>query len=134
MHVVVWLGVRRYSDAMLRDIITSGEIGAAIKLRRKELGLSQEQLAERVGVSYQQVQRYENGSSTLNVENVQRIARALALPVTAFFASTSEQYAPETLAPFWSPEEKTLLRHFRDISTSSDKTLAISVLRRFAKK
>lgn len=119
---------------MSRDIITSGEIGAAIRMRRKELGLSQEQLAERVGVSYQQVQRYENGSCTLNVENVQRIARALAVPVTVFFEPSSAQAMPEPVAPIWSSEEKTLLRHFRDLSTSSDKTLAISVIRRFAKK
>lgn len=119
---------------MPRDIITSGEMGAAIRARRKELGLSQEQLAERVGVSYQQVQRYENGSSTLNVENVQRIARALAVPVAAFFPASGEQGEPGVVAPFWSPEEKTLLRHFRDLSSPSDKTLAISVVRRFAKK
>ncbi|HQB38788.1 MAG TPA: helix-turn-helix transcriptional regulator, partial [Deltaproteobacteria bacterium] len=68
---------------MPKEIITTGEIGALIRKRRKELGLSQEQLSEKVGVSYQQIQRYENGGSMLNVENLQRVANALAVPVTS---------------------------------------------------
>lgn len=119
---------------MPRDIITSGEIGAAIRKRRKTLGLSQEQLAEKVGVSYQQVQRYENGSSTLNVENVQRIAGALGIPVTAFFEEGGAQAGAESAAPFGSSDEKNLVRHFRELSASTDRKLAISVIRRFAKK
>lgn len=119
---------------MPTDIITSGEIGAAIRKRRKELGLSQEQLAEMVGVSYQQLQRYENGHSMLNVENVQRIAKALNVPVTAFFTPTQPQTVAEPSLPYASSEEKTLLRHFRDLSSKSDKHLAISVIRKIAKK
>lgn len=121
---------------MLKNIITSGEIGAKIRIRRKELGLSQEQLAEKVGVSYQQVQRYENGSSTLNVENVQRIAHALGIPAVALLAGGDSQVVaePDTLsaASFWSSEEKAVLRLFRQLPTPADKKLVISVIRRFA--
>ena len=123
---------------MPRDIITSGEIGAKIRKRRKELGLSQEELAEKVGVSYQQVQRYENGSSTLNVENVQRIAHALGAPAIAFLGVDNSQVMAEPVAPgassFWSSDEKVILRLFRQLPTPADKKLVISVIRRFAKK
>lgn len=119
---------------MQSDIVTSKEIGAAIRKRRKELGLSQEQLAEKVGVSYQQIQRYENGSSMLNVENVQRIAKILIVPATSFFTLNQEQVVAEPSLPYESREEKLLLRHFRDLSTNADKHLAISVIRKMASK
>ena len=119
---------------MSADIITSGEIGAAIRKRRKELGLSQEQLAEKVGVSYQQIQRYENGGSMLNVENVQRIAKGLNMALTALFETTQPQTVAEPLLTYASSEEKLLLRHFRGLTTKSDKQLAIAVIRKMARK
>lgn len=119
---------------MPTDIITTREIGAVIRKRRNELGLSQEQLSEKVGVSYQQIQRYENGGSMLNVENLQRIAKALAMPVTSFFEPTQPHIAAEPVTPYASPEEKLLLRNFRDLAARSDRQLAITVIRRLAKK
>ena len=117
----------------ITDIVTTSEIGAIIRSRRKELGLSQEQLSENVGVSYQQIQRYENGSSMLNVENVQRVAKALDIPVTLFFScSGSTQVGESVHSP--SPDEKTLLRYYRELEGETDKRLAIRVIRRFAKK
>jgi len=43
------------------------EMGEKIKFRRQEIGMSQERLAEILDVSYQQIQRYENGRNRLNV-------------------------------------------------------------------
>ena len=73
-----------FSVMETRGIRTSKDIGGLIKKRRKELGISQEGLAETLGVTYQQVQRYENGTNRLNVENIQLIAKALSVPVTLF--------------------------------------------------
>ncbi len=115
------------------EIVTSGQIGAIIKLRRKELGISQEKLAESVGVSHQQVQRYENGLSMLNVENVQVIADILKLPVTLFFTSSDTAQVDESIQ-FPSSDEKTLLRYYRELDGETDKRLAIKVIRRFVKK
>lgn len=123
-----------YDAAMPTDIITSREIGAVIRKRRNELGLSQEQLSEKVGVSYQQIQRYENGGSMLNVENVQRIAKALAIPAASFFDVDQPHISAEPTTPYASSEEKTLLRNFRDLTAKTDKQLAINVVRRLAKK
>jgi transcriptional regulator with XRE-family HTH domain len=118
---------------MPTDIVTTREIGIIIRNRRKELGLSQEQLSEKVGVSYQQIQRYENGSSMLNVENVQRVAKVLDMPVTLFFSCSDSAQVGET-AQYPRPDEKTLLRYYRELDSETDKQLAIRVIRRFAKK
>lgn len=91
--------------------------------------MSQEWLAEILGVSYQQVQRYENGKNKLNVENLQTIADALAVPVTSFFTSDYLQITAEPSTPYASSEEKTLLKYFREISGKSDKQVVIHVAR-----
>src|SRR3990170_1732551 len=83
--------------------VKSGKIiGAGIKARRKELGLSQEKLAEALGVSYQQVQRYENGTNLLSTDKLQIIAKALEVPVSYFFKEPKEvtiTAAPKTKSP-----------------------------------
>jgi len=52
-------------------------LGAAVRLRRKTLGISQEALAEQCGVSFQQIQKYENGANRISFSRLVQIARAL---------------------------------------------------------
>jgi transcriptional regulator with XRE-family HTH domain len=114
--------------------ITSIEIGAALKQRRRELGISQEKLAEILNVSYQQVQRYESGVNKLNVENIQLIAETLSVPITFFFSSDYEQTVAEHQSPYISAEEKSLLAYFRKIKDKNDKQMVINVARLAAKQ
>lgn len=60
-------------------------IGAIIKARRVELGLSQQALANIIGVTFQQVQKYEKGSNSLNATRLVDFANALKIPVATFF-------------------------------------------------
>ena len=119
---------------MPTDIVTTREIGVIIRNRRKELALSQEQLSEKVGVSYQQIQRYENGGSMLNVENVQRIAKALSIPVTELFECTADSIADDYALPTSTLDEKTLIKHFKQIENNSDRQAVVQVARRLAAK
>jgi len=52
-------------------------LGAAVRIRRRSLGISQEGLAEQCGVSFQQVQKYENGANRISFSRLVQIARAL---------------------------------------------------------
>lgn len=52
-------------------------LGAAVRIRRKTLGVSQEALAEQCGVSFQQIQKYENGTNRISFSRLVQIARAL---------------------------------------------------------
>lgn len=122
-----------YSARMEQNFITSKEIGDVIRRRRRELGISQERLAETLDVSYQQVQRYENGSNKLNVESIQNVAAALAVPVAYFFESADHTSVAELSTPYQPTEEKTLLKHFRQISARNDKLVVIGVARLAAK-
>jgi len=48
-----------------------------VRLRRKTLGISQEALAEQCGISFQQIQKYENGANRISFSRLVQIARAL---------------------------------------------------------
>jgi transcriptional regulator with XRE-family HTH domain len=56
-----------------------------LRHRRLTLGLSQEQLAQRLNVSYQQIQKYETGLNRISAGRLAQIAAALGVPVSAFF-------------------------------------------------
>ena len=56
-----------------------------MKLRRTQLGQSQEQLAAAIGYAFQQVQKYERGANRVSASMLHRIANALGVPVSFFF-------------------------------------------------
>ena len=65
-------------------------IGIRIKLRRLTLGLSQKDLAQRLGLSYQQVQKYEAGKNRLSAGRLANVAQVLNVPITWFFDDADE--------------------------------------------
>jgi transcriptional regulator with XRE-family HTH domain len=52
-------------------------LGAAVRIRRRTIGMSQEALAEQCNVSFQQIQKYENGANRISFSRLVQIARAL---------------------------------------------------------
>ena len=74
----------------MNSIKDSKYIGIKMKLRRKELGISQEKLSEMVGVTYQQIQKYEKGINKMNVEMLQKITRSLNVPTDFFFMEADD--------------------------------------------
>lgn len=63
-------------------------VGTRIRVRRKMLGISQERLAAAIGVSFQQVQKYEKGTSGIGAGQLHRIACAMQVPASFFFPET----------------------------------------------
>ncbi|MDA8088140.1 MAG: helix-turn-helix transcriptional regulator [Nitrospiraceae bacterium] len=59
-------------------------IGELIRQMRKSSGMSQMQLADKIGVSYQQVQKYEKGINKLSLSRLKQISGALGVPVSMF--------------------------------------------------
>jgi transcriptional regulator with XRE-family HTH domain len=70
-------------------------IGERIRLRRTELGMTQHQLAAALGVSYQQIQKYENGANRISAARLWQIGRRLEVPVGWFFDEPSDPGGPE---------------------------------------
>lgn len=65
-------------------------LGNAIRLRRRSLNLTQDQLAAACGVSFQQVQKYENGANRVSFSRLVQIARALECQVTDLTSALDE--------------------------------------------
>lgn len=60
-------------------------VGARVKMRRRLVGMSQEKLAEQIGVAFQQVQKYEKGTNRIGASRLMRIAEVLGVPPAYFF-------------------------------------------------
>ena len=73
-------------------------VGGRIRERRIMLGLTQKQLAEMIGVTYQQAHKYERGINRVSAGRLFEIARALSAPITYFYEGISEE-GPRQLMP-----------------------------------
>jgi transcriptional regulator with XRE-family HTH domain len=60
-------------------------VGSRIRMRRKMLGLSQEKLGEKLGITFQQIQKYEKGTNRVGASRLQAMSDALEVPVAYFF-------------------------------------------------
>jgi transcriptional regulator with XRE-family HTH domain len=60
-------------------------VGLRIRMRRKEMGVSQERLAESLGITFQQVQKYERGANRVSASKLWEIAGTLRTPVSYFY-------------------------------------------------
>ena len=68
-------------------------VGMRMRRRRQLLGMSQERLAEQIGVTFQQVQKYEKGINRIGASRLQRIAEVLRTS-PAFFFEQDDSQAP----------------------------------------
>jgi transcriptional regulator with XRE-family HTH domain len=60
-------------------------VGSRVRLRRMMLSMSQEKLGEHLGITFQQIQKYEKGTNRIGASRLQHIARVLSVPVAFFF-------------------------------------------------
>ena len=66
-------------------------VGSRVRLRRMLLGLSQEKLGEALGLTFQQVQKYEKGTNRIGASRLQQISHVLKAPVAFFFDGAPHQ-------------------------------------------
>jgi transcriptional regulator with XRE-family HTH domain len=67
------------------DIAVDAHVGARIKLRRSLLGMSQVRLGQAIGLTFQQVQKYERGTNRVGASKLWQLAQVLDVPVSFFF-------------------------------------------------
>jgi transcriptional regulator with XRE-family HTH domain len=69
------------------------QVGSRLRLRRMTIGMSQERLGELLGLTFQQVQKYEKGVNRIGAGRLFEIARILGVPIYFFYESVTEQLA-----------------------------------------
>jgi transcriptional regulator with XRE-family HTH domain len=72
-------------------------IGARVRMRRKMLAMSQSELADALGITYQQVQKNERGFNRIGASRLQQISHILQVPVAFFFEDAPNASAPQGL-------------------------------------
>jgi transcriptional regulator with XRE-family HTH domain len=64
---------------------TDKHVGRRLRMRRLMLGMSQEKLADQLGLTFQQVQKYENGSNRISASRLLQLSNILGVPISFFF-------------------------------------------------
>ena len=73
---------------------TDRHVGARVRMRRKMLAMSQSELGDALGITYQQVQKNEVGTNRISASRLQQISRILQVPVAFFFEGVPNASAP----------------------------------------
>lgn len=87
-------GDRRESGPNPVDV----HVGSRVRLRRTLLGMSQEKLGEAIGLTFQQVQKYERGANRVGASRLFDLSRVLDVPVGFFFEEMSDDVAASSPA------------------------------------
>jgi transcriptional regulator with XRE-family HTH domain len=91
-------------------------IGETLKKYRLAARMSQMALAEKIGISYQQLQKYEKGIDNISISRLYQISNALKVPIRNLFEIEEPEKVAEDISEYGlSKEEKTLLELFRKI-------------------
>src|SRR5437667_9426334 len=78
-------------------------VGSRVRLRRNMLGLSQEKLGTAIGLTFQQVQKYERGANRIGASRLHELSRVLDVPVSFFFDDMDPVRAPAIPGGFAEP-------------------------------
>lgn len=74
------------------------QVGNRVRLRRMLIGMSQEKLGEMLGLTFQQVQKYEKGVNRIGAGRLYQVANILGVPISYFYEDVAE-HAPTGVAP-----------------------------------
>ena len=94
---------------------TDKHVGSRVRMRRMMLNMSQEKLGEALGLTFQQVQKYEKGTNRIGASRLQQISAILQVPVSFFFEG-----APSAGAPIPGMSEAPSPTYISDFLATSD--------------
>jgi transcriptional regulator with XRE-family HTH domain len=120
----------------LESTAIDAQVGARVRARRQLLGMSQEQLGNTLRVSFQQVQKYERGSTRVSASALFEISRALDVPISYFFdprPDASEAPVMSSDASLLGKRETLeLMRAFRRITDSEIRRQVVALVKSMA--
>src|SRR5487761_1433379 len=114
-------------------------VGSRVRMRRRMLDMSQIDLADALGMSFQQVQKYEKGTNRISASRLQQIANLLQVPVDFFFEGlsapsktakrTAEAFSHTDLTEFAaSSEGRSLIRAYTKINSRPLKLAIVHIV------
>ncbi|GJD60727.1 helix-turn-helix domain-containing protein [Methylobacterium frigidaeris] len=116
-------------------------VGHRVRVRRLLVGVSQEKLGDALGVTFQQIQKYEKGTNRISASRLRQIADMLNVPVSFFYEGAprqdggrSEEVAAEPASDtaahdvFWTSQDLQLVRAFQRITDHQLRRRIISLV------
>lgn len=105
-------------------------VGTRIRLRRKQLSMTQTDLAKHLGITFQQVQKYEKGANRVGASRLANLAQILEVPITFFFPQPDTVDSPdEILSLLADPQALELQQAFALIASSTMRRAIIALAR-----
>jgi len=110
-------------------------VGLRIRFRRKELGISQEKLADSIGLTFQQVQKYERAANRVSASKLWEVARALNTSINYFYVglpADGEMRGPDVISLedfLMSSEGAELARYFPQIQQAGVRRQILELVR-----
>src|SRR5215469_3719072 len=95
--------------------LTDQHVGARVRMRRKIVAMSQEKLGAALGLTFQQVQKYEKGATRISASRLQQMSDILQVPVEFFFEG-----APNASAPHGSNKSELWMAQIDDFVSDPD--------------
>jgi transcriptional regulator with XRE-family HTH domain len=103
------------SSRIRSSSLTDYFVGARVRKRRTDLGLSAHQIGERINLSYQQVLNYERGVDRISAGRLYEIACALDTPITYFFEGFHDEKSRAPAARQGKHRQLDMARHLHEI-------------------
>ena len=115
-------------------------VGSRLRKRRRMLGVSQEKLGEALGLTFQQIQKYEKGINRIGASRLQQAAEILGVTVPFFFEGGTDAPYKGALSPSYiddfvsSPEGLRLVKAFMQIPRSAVRLRIVALVNELAGK
>jgi transcriptional regulator with XRE-family HTH domain len=116
------------TDRRKRSRLLDAEVGQSIRLHRKNAKMTLQGLADRLGIAYQQVQKYETGVNRVGAGRLMEIAEILNIPVANFFEGSRGE-AANAPDPEVALQGRQLLVSFMRIKDPQKRRTALAYLR-----
>lgn len=107
-------------------------IGGRIVTRRKLLGFSQDALAKALGITFQQIQKYEKGENRIPSNRLWQVSQALAIAPSYFFEGLKKGQKPPIIIDEPTPSEIALVRDLRALPNEKARNYIISLIKTLA--
>lgn len=103
-------------------------VGNKLKYKRKELGLTQKKLGDQVGVTFQQIQKYEKGSNRIPSEKLYKFSNILEVPIKYFFEGFENNILIQTEKNDNNISNKEIIKLVETYKSIKDKNIRESII------
>jgi transcriptional regulator with XRE-family HTH domain len=115
-------------------------VGQRVRMRRIEINMSQEFLGEQIGLTFQQIQKYEKGTNRIGASRIQQIGKVLKVPASFFFdgapggweGEASSQTSPALLEVLGTREGQILINSFVRVTDAEIRRSFVCLIERTA--